>query len=150
MATVTARVAPHASWQQRALPDGRQDRHRAGGQPQGHRRVDPKSLPYHRRHRALFVGYAPAENPTIAVAVTVEGGGFGGSTAAPIARKVFDAYLLGKMPEGVPPDADDAAIEHPQAGRSWPRSLRPQSLPLPPLAPHSPLAPLPLAGEGLG
>jgi len=61
--------------------------------------VNPKSLPMHQRHRALFVGYAPAENPTIAVAVMVEGGGYGGSTAAPIARKIFDAWLLGKMPE---------------------------------------------------
>jgi penicillin-binding protein 2 len=61
--------------------------------------VNPKSLPLHQRHRALFVGYAPAENPTIAVAVMVEGGGYGGATAAPIARKIFDAWLLGKMPE---------------------------------------------------
>ena len=66
--------------------------------------VNPKSLPLHQRHRALFVGYAPAENPTIAVAVMVEGGGYGASTAAPIARKIFDAYLLGVMPE-VPEEA---------------------------------------------
>ena len=64
--------------------------------------VDPHSLPYHLRHQALFVGYAPAENPTIVVAVSVEHGGFGGSTASPIARKIFDAWLLGKMPEPVP------------------------------------------------
>lgn len=64
--------------------------------------ADPHSLPYHLRHQALFVGYAPAENPTIVVAVSVEHGGFGGSTAAPIARKIFDAWLLGKMPEPVP------------------------------------------------
>ena len=61
--------------------------------------VNPKSLPLHQRHRALFVGYAPAEDPTIAVAVMVEGGGYGAATAAPIARKISDAYLLGKMPE---------------------------------------------------
>ena len=61
--------------------------------------VDPRSLPMHKRHRALFIAYAPAENPTIAIAVAVEGGGFGAATAAPIARKVFDAWLLGKMPE---------------------------------------------------
>ena len=61
--------------------------------------VNPKSLPLWKRHRALYIGYAPAENPTIAVAVMVEGGGYGASTAAPIARKVFDAWLLGKMPE---------------------------------------------------
>ncbi|SDZ10971.1 penicillin-binding protein 2 [Lysobacter sp. yr284] len=67
--------------------------------------LNPHSLPYHLRHQALFVGYAPAENPTIAVAVVVEHGGYGGSTAAPIARKIFDAWLLGKMPEA-PPSKD--------------------------------------------
>ena len=61
--------------------------------------LDPKKLPMHLRHRALFVGYAPADNPTIALAVVVEGGGYGASTAAPIARKIFDAWLLGKMPD---------------------------------------------------
>lgn len=64
--------------------------------------VDPHQLPFHLRHQALFVGYAPADNPTIAVAVSVEHGGFGGTTAGPIARKIFDAYLLGKMPEPPP------------------------------------------------
>ena len=35
------------------------------------------------------------------MAVVVEHGGFGSTSAAPIARKVFDAWLLGKMPEGI-------------------------------------------------
>ncbi|WP_256777465.1 MULTISPECIES: penicillin-binding protein 2 [unclassified Stenotrophomonas] len=65
--------------------------------------VNPKSLPMHLRHRSLFVGFAPAENPVIAVAIAVEGGGYGGSAAAPIARKLFDAWLLGKMPDGLEP-----------------------------------------------
>ena len=65
--------------------------------------VDPRSLPMHLRHRALFVGFAPAEDPQIAVAIAVEGGGYGGSSAAPIARKVFDAWLLGKLPDGLLP-----------------------------------------------
>lgn len=46
------------------------------------------------RDHALFIAYAPAENPTIAVAVIVENGGSGSSAAAPVARKVLDAYLL--------------------------------------------------------
>ena len=61
--------------------------------------VNPKSLPLWKRHRALYVGYAPADNPTIAVAVMVEGGGYGTTTAAPIARKIFDAWLLDKRPD---------------------------------------------------
>jgi penicillin-binding protein 2 len=51
----------------------------------------------HRDH-ALFVAYAPADDPTIALAVIVENGGHGGSAAGPIARKVMDYYLLGKLP----------------------------------------------------
>lgn len=46
------------------------------------------------RDHALFVGYAPAEQPRIAVAVIVENGGSGGAVAAPIARRVMDAYLV--------------------------------------------------------
>jgi len=51
------------------------------------------------RDHALFIAYAPAEAPQIALAVLVENGGHGGSAAAPIARQVFDYYLLGKVPE---------------------------------------------------
>ncbi|WP_343223038.1 penicillin-binding protein 2 [Lysobacter sp. ESA13C] len=72
--------------------------------------MNPHSLPLHLRHQALFVGYAPAENPTIAVAVVVEHGGYGGSTAAPIARKIFDAWLLGKMPEPLPGKNEPPAV----------------------------------------
>ena len=45
------------------------------------------------RDHALFVAFAPAEEPRIALAVIVENGGHGGSVAAPIARQVIDAYL---------------------------------------------------------
>ena len=43
---------------------------------------------------ALFIGFAPLDDPQIAIAVIVENGEGGGSTAAPIGRIVFDAYLL--------------------------------------------------------
>ena len=61
--------------------------------------LDPRKLPMNLRHRGLFIAYAPADKPTIAIAVAIEGGGYGADSAAPIARKVFDAWLLGKMPE---------------------------------------------------
>ena len=48
------------------------------------------------RDHALFIAFAPAEDPRIAVAVIVENGGSGGAVAAPIARKVMDAWLLDK------------------------------------------------------
>ena len=50
------------------------------------------------RDHAWFIAFAPAEAPRIAVAVLVENAGFGSSGAAPVARKVLDAYLLG--PDG--------------------------------------------------
>ncbi len=50
------------------------------------------------RDHALFVAFAPVDEPRIAVAVIVENGGHGGSVAAPIAKRVMDRYLLG--PDG--------------------------------------------------
>ena len=58
------------------------------------------------RDHALFIAYAPAEQPKIAVAVLVENGGFGAQSAAPIARMVFDYYLLGKLPKGAAGEDD--------------------------------------------
>jgi penicillin-binding protein 2 len=55
---------------------------------------------------AWFVGFAPLDDPQIAVAVIVENGGHGGSDAGPVVRYVFDAYLKGyylKPGEFVPP-----------------------------------------------
>ncbi len=49
----------------------------------------------HRDH-ALFIAFAPAEDPKIAIAIIAENGGHGGSTAGPMARKVMDFYLLNK------------------------------------------------------
>jgi hypothetical protein len=48
----------------------------------------------------LFIAFAPADKPKIALAVLVENGGFGAQSAAPIARMVIDYYLLGKLPKG--------------------------------------------------
>ena len=62
-------------------------------------RYNEKSINERHRDHAMFIAYAPAENPKIALAVLVENTGTGGSTAAPIARQVFDYYLLGKLPE---------------------------------------------------
>ena len=64
---------------------------------QGEKYVESRVQERFRDH-ALFVAYAPAENPTIALAVIVENAGFGAKSAAPIARQVFDYYLLGKKP----------------------------------------------------
>jgi penicillin-binding protein 2 len=56
--------------------------------------LKPEELPFDKRHRALFIGFAPAEAPRIAVMVVVESGGSGSLAAAPIARRIMDAWLL--------------------------------------------------------
>ena len=57
-------------------------------------KYDAKKTPERLRDHALFIAFAPAEDPQIAVVVIVENGGHGSSTAAPIARKLMDFYLL--------------------------------------------------------
>ncbi len=64
------------------------------------------------RDHALFIAYAPAEAPTIALALVVENAGFGAASAAPIARRVFDYWLQGLYPA----DEDVAAVQQGQAG----------------------------------
>ena len=56
--------------------------------------VDLELLPFNLRNRALFIAFAPAYAPTIAVAVVVESGGSGSRAAAPVARRILDAWLL--------------------------------------------------------
>jgi penicillin-binding protein 2 len=63
------------------------------------------------RDHSWFIGFAPAENPTIVIAVLVENGGFGSQSAAPVARKVFDAHLLGRKVVGEAAEADPALAE---------------------------------------
>jgi penicillin-binding protein 2 len=55
-----------------------------------------EDIPYRQRSHALFVAYAPAENPEIAVAVVVEHGQSGGAVAAPIARDIISRYFQNK------------------------------------------------------
>jgi penicillin-binding protein 2 len=77
------------------------------GIKQGEKYVESKVQERHRDH-SLFIAYAPAEKPKIALAVIVENGGFGSRAAAPIARQVFDYYLLGKKPTQPAAENEDA------------------------------------------
>jgi penicillin-binding protein 2 len=61
------------------------------------------------RDHALFVAFAPADDPRIAIAVVVENGRSGSGTAAPIARKVFDAFLLPPEHAAAQPATTEAA-----------------------------------------
>ncbi|CDH45021.1 MAG: penicillin-binding protein 2 [Candidatus Competibacteraceae bacterium] len=73
-------------------------------------RYSAKNLAKHLLDHALFIAFAPTEEPRIAVAVIAEHGGGGSATAAPLARKVMDAWLLDKYDDsittGIPPAQD--------------------------------------------
>lgn len=62
-----------------------------------------KKLRKRQQDHALFIAFAPAKNPKIALALLVENGGFGASAAAPIARTALEYWLLGKNDLGLPP-----------------------------------------------
>ncbi|MGH8822418.1 MAG: penicillin-binding protein 2 [Rhodoferax sp.] len=63
------------------------------------------------RDNALFTAFAPADHPKIVLAIVVENGGFGAASAAPIARRVFDYWLLHEYPSA----ADMAAVQKGEA-----------------------------------
>jgi len=54
------------------------------------------------RDHALYIAFAPADKPTIVIAMVVENAGFGAQYAAPIARKALDFYIEGKWPKEIP------------------------------------------------
>ena len=70
-------------------------------------------LAEYQRDHSLYMAYAPADAPKIALAVVVENAGFGAAAAAPIARRVFDYWLLGQYPS----EEDIAATQKGQSGR---------------------------------
>jgi penicillin-binding protein 2 len=60
--------------------------------------VDADKQPKDERDHARFIGYAPADKPEIAFAIVIEHGGHGGTTAAPVARKVLEVYFEDRLP----------------------------------------------------
>ncbi len=78
-------------------------------------KYDEARTPERYRDHALYIAYAPAEAPKLALAILVENGGHGGSVAAPIARAVFDYVILGKEPkppkEAAPPKDAAPAVQ---------------------------------------
>ena len=61
-------------------------------------KYNASKLDEHQRDHALYIAFAPAENPQIALAIVVENAGFGAAQAAPIARRIFDYWLVGDYP----------------------------------------------------
>jgi penicillin-binding protein 2 len=82
-----------------AVTIGQKDKYNAG------------KLEEHQRDHALYMAFAPADDPKIAIAVIVENAGFGAAHAAPIARRVFDYWIMGQYPN----DEDMAAVRKGQA-----------------------------------
>jgi penicillin-binding protein 2 len=80
------------------------------------------------RDHALFIAYAPADEPKVALAMVVENSGFGAQNAAPIARRVFDFVILGQYPS----EEDIAAVQKGQATRPIGKPRDVTSLPWPP------------------
>lgn len=74
------------------------------GLPENEKARREKKIGVLQRDHALFVCFAPLKSPEIAIAVIVENAGHGGSVAAPIARKILDAYFEGKK-KAKPPQA---------------------------------------------
>ncbi|MGE6338163.1 penicillin-binding transpeptidase domain-containing protein [Acidovorax sp. NPDC077664] len=92
-------------------------------------KYNAKALEEHQRDHSLFAAYAPAEAPSIALAVIVENSGFGAAHAAPIARRVFDYWLQGDYPS----EEDIAAVQKGLASApiGKPRRAADVALPLP-------------------
>ncbi len=91
-------------------------------------KYNARLLEEHRRDHALFVAFAPANDPKIAIAVIVENAGWGAGAAAPIARRVFDYWLLGLYPN----EADLAAIRIGKATAPIGKPRQASEIPWPP------------------
>jgi penicillin-binding protein 2 len=100
-------------------------------------KYDAAKLEERFRDHALFTAFAPAEDPKIALAMIVENAGFGAQNAAPIARRVFDFWLLHQYPS----PEDIAAVQKAQVTTPLgkPRSMA--ELPWPPGSPAAAIAP---------
>lgn len=82
----------------------------------------------HQRDHALYMAFAPADQPEIALAIVVENAGFGAAHAAPIARRVFDYVLLGQYPS----EEDLAAVKKGLAPAPIGKPRRAADMPWPP------------------
>ena len=76
-----------------------------GMAPKG--KYNSAKLEEHQRDHALYIAWAPADDPKIALALIVENAGWGAGSAAPIARRAFDYMLLGQYPS----EEDMAAVQ---------------------------------------
>ncbi len=91
-------------------------------------KYNASSIDERMRDHALFVAFAPADDPKVALAMVVENAGFGAQNAAPIARRVFDFVLLGQYPA----EEDIEAVQKGQATRPIGKPRAVANVPWPP------------------
>ena len=91
------------------------------------------------RDHALFIAFAPADEPKVALAMVVENSGFGAQNAAPIARRVFDFVILGQYPS----EEDIAAVQKGQATRPIGKPRDVANVPWPPKTMTAAAVPVP-------
>jgi len=77
----------------------------------GAEEVEHEDQRYDLRNHGLFIGFAPADQPEIAVGVVVEHGGGGSSAAAPVAQAVIDEWLAQKAQERIQPLDFDVLLD---------------------------------------
>ncbi|KRB87821.1 penicillin-binding protein 2 [Noviherbaspirillum sp. Root189] len=108
-------------------------------------KYDAKKMAEHHRDHSWYMTFAPADNPTIALAVIVENAGFGAQAAAPIARIVLDYHLLGKRPtpalDKTAPVLNDAVAPSPTTQQP----ARPQARPEQSVRRSAPAAVIPVS-----
>lgn len=85
------------------------------------------TVQYQFRDHALFIAFAPVDQPQIAVAVVAEHAGHGGTSAAPVARALMDQYLLGKVLYNAPAVAPAAPPVEPEAPDTAPQAAPPDA-----------------------
>ncbi|MEJ7688012.1 MAG: penicillin-binding protein 2 [Variovorax sp.] len=102
-------------------------------------KYNAKALEEHQRDHSLFMAFAPADAPKIAVALIVENAGFGAAHAAPIVRRVFDYWLANQYPN----EQDMAAVQIGKAGAPIGKPRAASQMAWPIAAPAAAAAPAP-------
>jgi penicillin-binding protein 2 len=92
------------------------------------------------RDHALYIAFAPADEPRVALAMVVENAGFGAQNAAPIARRVLDFVILGQYPS----EEDIAAVQKGQATRPIGKPRDVANVPWPPKSIAAAAVPVPV------
>ncbi len=102
-------------------------------------KYDASKIAERLRDHSLYIAFAPADKPKIALAVIVENAGFGAAAAAPIARMAIDYYLLGRRPED-PVAKVDGGSETQSSPTSATLAATPPKSAVAPAAPAAPAA----------